>query len=195
MKKKLLIPALLTALFALLLTYCDRYTVTGTLDIYFLDVGQADAALVLCDNDSMLIDGGNVGDSQLIYSTLQSHNLHHLNYIVCTHAHEDHVGGLAASLNFATVDTAYCPVTSYDSKVFDNFVKYLELQGKEITVPKAGDRFRVGEADIQIIGPVEMDPADTNNTSIVMRFEYGNTSAANHPLLIRSYVQLCHGTP
>ena len=88
----------------------------SSFEVYFLDVGQADSALVLCDGHAMLIDGGNAADSQLVYTFLKNHQVNRLDYIVCTHAHEDHVGGLAGALNYAAVGTAYCPVTGYDSR-------------------------------------------------------------------------------
>lgn len=143
--------------------------------VHFIDVGQADAALVLCDGEAMLIDGGNRGDSDLIYAYLQKLSVDHLEYIVATHAHEDHMGGLSGALNYATVDTAYCPVTQYGSQVFSNFVKYLEQQDKSITVPAAGDTFTLGSAQVQVIGPINSTD-DTNNTSIVLRLVYGETS-------------------
>ena len=85
--------------------------------VHFIDVGQADAALVICDGMTMLIDGGNAEDSNLIYNYLRKQNITHLNYMVCTHAHEDHVGGLSGALTAATVGTVYSPVKSYTSKV------------------------------------------------------------------------------
>ena len=147
----------------------------SSFEVYFLDVGQADSALVLCDGHAMLIDGGNAADSQLVYSFLKNHQVNRLDCIVCTHAHEDHVGGLAGALNYATVSTAYCPVTSYDSRAFESFVKYLDRQGVSITVPRAGDTFSLGSAQAQIVGPIR--PSDEpNNTSIVLRIVYGGTS-------------------
>jgi len=147
----------------------------STFEVHFIDVGQADAALVLCDSKAMLIDGGNVADSSLIYSYLSQRNISHLDYIVATHGHEDHVGGLAGALNYATVDTAYCSVTSYDSEAFSSFVKYLANQGKSITIPSAGDTFKLGSADVQIIGPI-YGSTEPNNMSIVLRITYGTTS-------------------
>ena len=154
----------------------SRYSdIESQFEIHFLDVGEADSALVICDSHCMLIDGGNVDDSSLIFTYLKEHNITHLDYIVCTHAHEDHVGGLAGALNYATVDVAFCPVKSYDSKPFNSFVKYLEKQNRSITVPSPGDSFNLGKATVQIIGPISKS-AVGNNSSIVLRIEYMDTS-------------------
>ena len=142
--------------------------------MYFIDVGQADSTLVVCDGKTMLIDGGNAADSDLIYTFLKDRGVSRLDYIVATHAHEDHVGGLAGALNYATADMALCPVTDYNSKAFGNFVKYLGEQGISITVPKHGDTYKLGSAEVQVVGPIH--PSDEpNNSSIVLRITYGET--------------------
>ena len=142
---------------------------------YFIDVGQADSALVVCDGAAMLIDGGNVADSNLIYAFLKKHGISRLDYIVATHAHEDHVGGLAGALNYAAAGVALCPVTEYDSEAFRNFVKYLGKQDISITVPAPGDSFKLGSADFTVLGPVRASD-EQNNMSIVMKITYGHTS-------------------
>ena len=147
----------------------------SSLQVHFIDVGQADAALVICDGHYMLIDGGNAEDSDLVYSYLERHGAKNLDYMVASHAHEDHIGGLSGALNYAKVDTALCPVTEYSSKVFQNMVKYLEQQGKSLTVPAPGNKFDLGSARVEILGPVQ-EYDDTNNTSIVLRIDYGETS-------------------
>lgn len=142
--------------------------------VYFIDVGQADAALVVCDGKTMLIDGGNSADSNLIYSFLKKKGVSHLDYIIATHAHEDHVGGLSGALNYATVGTVYCPVKSYSSNAFNNFVKNVEKQGKSITIPSRGAQFSLGGASCTVLAV--NTSSDTNNSSIVLRIVYGSTS-------------------
>ena len=146
-----------------------------TFRIRYLDVGQADAALVECDGHYMLIDGGNVADSSLIFTVLKSEGVTHLDYIVNTHPHEDHVGGLSGALNVCTVDHVFCPATVYDSKAFDNFLKYTEMQNKTIEIPVPGDSYELGVCTFKILGPVTSYDS-TNNISIVLRIEYGDTS-------------------
>lgn len=143
--------------------------------IHFIDVGQADAALVICDGKTMLIDGGNVEDSSLIYTYLHDRQIEHLDYVVCTHAHEDHVGGLSGALSYATVGTVFSPVTSYNSRAFENFVKKVEERGKSVTVPRAGQRFSLGSASVTVLGPVK-EYDETNDTSIVLRIVFGELS-------------------
>ena len=137
-------------------------------------MGQADAALVLCDGKAMLIDGGNAADSNLMYTYLKKQGITHLDYVIGTHAHEDHIGGIAGALNYATAGKVYCPVTSYNTKAFQNFVKAAQNRGCSITVPKVGESFSLGSANCKILAVnTESDP---NNTSIVLRITYGSTS-------------------
>lgn len=141
------------------------------LEVYFIDVGQADSALVTCGEMTMLIDGGNVGDGQKLYTILRDRNIQTLDYLICTHAHEDHVGGLSSALTACDAEVVFCPVTDYDSRAFRNFA---ERAGK-ITVPEAGDTFAFGGATAEIIA-CDPEADNTNNTSIVMKLTYGKTS-------------------
>lgn len=142
--------------------------------VHFIDVGQADAALILCDGQAMLIDGGNADDSSLMYSYLNRLGITHLDYVIGTHAHEDHIGGIAGALNYASPGPVLCPVTSGSTKAFKNFVKAVQKHGRSITVPSVGDRFNLGSASCQVLGV--NSTSDTNESSIVLRITYGNTS-------------------
>lgn len=145
------------------------------LAVHYINVEQGDAALVICDGHSMLIDGGKRNKSDLIYSYLKDNDITDLDYIVCTHPDADHVGGLSGALNYAAVGRVFCPVTEYESEYFVDFLKYVGQQGKSITVPYPGDVYSLGSASVTILGPVK-NYSDTNNMSIVMRIVYGNTS-------------------
>lgn len=147
----------------------------GTLTVTWLDVGQGDAAVIQCGGQTMLIDGGKPEKSSYIYAWLQQHGLSYLDVIVATHVDADHIGGLSGALNYASVGTAYCPVTTGTTKTFQSFVKYLAQQGKQITVPTAGETFALGGAQVQILGPLH-SAEDSNDNSIVLKLSFGATS-------------------
>lgn len=147
----------------------------GTLTVTWLDVGQGDAAVIQCDGQSMLIDGGKPEKSSYIYAWLQQHGLSYLDVIVATHVDADHIGGLSGALNYASVGTAYCPVTTGTTETFQSFVKYLAQRGKQITVPTAGESFALGRAQVQILGPLH-SAEDSNDNSIVLKVSFGATS-------------------
>lgn len=147
----------------------------GTLTVTWLDVGQGDAAVIQCGGQSMLIDGGKPEKSSYIYAWLQQHGLSYLDVIVATHVDADHIGGLSGALNYASVGTAYCPVTTGTTETFQSFVKYLAQRGKQITVPTAGETFALGGAQVQILGPLHR-AEDSNDNSIVLKVSFGTIS-------------------
>ena len=142
---------------------------------HFIDVGQALSVLVECDGQFMLYDGGNVDDGSLVVSYLQSRGVEELQYVFCSHAHEDHVGGLAAALAYFPANHVYSPVTENSTKCFNDFVKYTHQQGLQVEVPTAGTVWQLGSATVRLLGPVAQY-SDTNDTSLVLRIDYGSTS-------------------
>ena len=140
------------------------------LTVKFIDVGQADSILLSCGGEALLIDGGNKGDSQKIYTVLRDAGIKHLKAIIVTHAHEDHCGGIAAALTACSADTVYSPVTLYDSEAFQDILKRTQL-----TVPKVGQSFQIGSARIVFLGPLKQYHEE-NNTSIVCKVMNGEDS-------------------
>lgn len=145
------------------------------LTAHFIDVGQALSVLVECEGHYLLYDGGNVPDGELVVSYLQNLGVQKLDYVFCSHAHEDHVGGLAAVLAAFPADHVYSPVTDATTVCFQNFVKYAQQQGRQVEIPAVGTSWPLGSATVQLLGPVRAYE-DTNDTSLVLRIDYGQTS-------------------
>lgn len=159
--------------YAVLIIWSISYAY-AELTVAFLDVGQGDATFINCDGAAMLIDGGPTSASQFIFSYLKSHT-ERLDYMIATHPHEDHVGGLAAALNAVPVDLIFSPVETSDNEPFSNMVRYADLSGTPIVVPYEGDYFHLGEAEITILH-CWPEAWDVNDMSIVLRIDYGYTS-------------------
>ena len=143
--------------------------------MHVIDVGQALSVLVECDGQFMLYDGGNVDDGSLVVSYLQNQGVEQLEYVFCSHAHEDHVGGLAAALAYFPAYHVYSPVTEASTKCFKDFVKYTQQQNLQVEVPAVGTQWALGSATVTLLGPVTQY-SETNNTSLVLRIDYGVTS-------------------
>ena len=147
----------------------------GALTVHYIDVGQADCILLESSGEFMLIDGGNVDDGQMVVSYLNQMGVETLSHVICTHAHEDHVGGLPAVLSKYRAEAVYCPVTEYSSKVFGDFLEKTQAQGLEVTVPSPGDDLSFGSVTATVLGPVQ-EYDDPNETSIVLRVACGETT-------------------
>lgn len=159
------------------LQYAQDISKESYFEVHFIDVGQADCSLILCDGESLLIDGGNVADSSLVVAYLLSEGVEELDYVICTHAHEDHVGGLSGPLNkFTVTEAVFAPETGADTDCYEDFIKALDKQNMELTVPENGYTFSLGESTVEFVGPVTEDYADINNTSLVTKITYGETS-------------------
>ena len=174
MKQKLL--ALILAL-GILLCGCEVAIVPAptpgiasdgdTLSVHYIDVGQADSILLETEGKFMLIDGGNKDDSQLVVSYLEQQGVAELEAVICTHAHEDHVGGLPAVLAVYPTKAVYAPTKTYSSKIFDSFLYYVDQQGLDVTIPSPGQLLTFGDMIITFVGPVQ-SYAETNDTSLVL---------------------------
>ena len=181
MKKKIAI-LLITIFMTTIIPFATAETASDTftgLQVHFLDVGQGDCAIVLCDGESMVIDGGPKSASQYVYSYIKDTlQLTHIDYIISTHPHIDHVGGLAAILNAVPVDLLLTPTKEWDSKAFNSMKVYANMQGTVIDIPNEGDTLQLGDATVTILHcwPEAIELGRTNDSSIVLRIDYGETS-------------------
>ena len=155
-----------------------KNTVTVPMDglyVHYIDVGQGDSELVCCNGEYMLIDAGEPDASDAVLEYLDRHGIDKLDYLVCTHSHSDHCGGLDAVVESLEVETVFTSPYAGDSPSYEIFTDAVYDAGLELTVPELGESYRLGEASFSFIGPVE-DYDNTNDDSLVMRLEYGDTS-------------------
>lgn len=144
--------------------------------VHFIDVGQGDAALILCDGKAMLIDGGKPKASNIIYTYLKNQGITCLDYIICSHPDDDHIGGLSAPLSTITVKNVFAPNITNDIKSYHTFMQKTEEKGLTIQHPACGDSLKFGSSTVDFFGPVTESSTDKNNSSIVMKITYGETS-------------------
>ena len=148
----------------------------AALDVYFLDVGQGDASLILCDGESMLIDGGPPAASRFIYSILtRDLKLQRLDHLIATHPHSDHVGGLSAALSACQPGLVYSPVYYFNDPVFLRFRELVLQRSCSFTMPLPGQSLTLGGARITFLAPSKLF-GDMNYNSICLRLDYGTTS-------------------
>lgn len=146
------------------------------ISIHFIDVGQADSILIKDEKNAMLIDGGNNEDGDLVVNYLKNQGVKHLNYIIGTHGHEDHIGGLDNVLKSFSVDKIYMPKSTTTTKTFQDVVNATKAKGLTFTEPKTGSEFTLGNMTFKILAPNSTTYESKNNESIVLKGTYGNTS-------------------
>ena len=145
------------------------------LQIWFLDVGQADSILIQNGDANMLIDAGNNEDGKKLVSYSQSLGIETFQYVIGTHAHEDHIGGMDDIIDNFDIDTFYMPDAITTTATFESVLDSLEAKNIAFQTPSIDSIFKLGNATIDVLY-VGTDDSDLNNTSIVLKLTYGNTS-------------------
>ena len=148
----------------------------GNLKIYFIDVGQADSILISNNNHNMLIDAGNNGDGKKLVNYFKSLNINSFDYVVGTHPHEDHIGGMDDVIRNFDIKNYYMPEKLSTSKTFEDVLDSLIEKNMQYTVPKIGDVLTLDDAKLNVIY-VGDETNDANDSSIVLKLTYGNNSA------------------
>ena len=105
------------------------------LTVTYLDVGQGDCTLLQCDGQVMLIDAAEGNQANKITAYLKQHGVTAIDYLVCTHAHADHCGGMKAVIAAFPVRTLYSSVTSSSNGAFQRVMRAAETANLAITVP------------------------------------------------------------
>lgn len=143
-----------------------------TLKVYYIDVGQADAIMIENENEFMVIDGGNNNDGPLLVKYYQSLGITDFKYVIGTHPHEDHIGGLDDIIDNFNVGTIYIPDAITTTQTFEDLLDAIERKNMTYEVPNIDNTFTLGDATLKIIY-TGTNTTDLNNTSIVLKMTYG----------------------
>ena len=141
--------------------------------VSYLDVGQADSILIQVGDEAMLIDAGNNNDGDNLVKYLKSKNVNNFKYVVGTHAHEDHIGGMDDIILNFNIEHFYMSDAITTTKTFEDVLDALDKKQVKFETPNIDDEFDLGEAKIKVIH-VSNDASNLNNTSIVLKLTYKN---------------------
>ncbi len=154
----------------------NNSALNGNLKVHFINVGQADSILIEQGSKYMLIDAGNNGDGKLVKNYLLNEGITKLDYVIGTHPHEDHIGGLDYVINDFKIGKIYLPKVTSTTKTFQDVVTAMKNKGMKATVPKPGETFNLGSAKCTILAPNGSGYEDLNNYSVVVKLEFGSNS-------------------
>lgn len=148
----------------------------GELKVYFLDVGQADSILVINKDESMLIDAGNNDDGDYVVNFIKDKGIEKLNYVIGTHPHEDHIGGLDDVINNFDIENILMPKIETTTKTFEDVIDAINAKSLKIEIPQKGLKFEVGNAICEIMTDSILNQDNLNLSSIVTKLNYGKNT-------------------
>lgn len=141
------------------------------LKVYFFDVGQADSILIMNEEQTMLIDAGNNDDGEMLVKSLETLGITKIDYLVGTHPHEDHIGGMDNIIKNFEIGTIYMPKVQTNTKTFEDVLDAVKEKGLTISTPKLNDTFKVGQAECQVLA-VDNKAKNLNLASIVIQMQF-----------------------
>ena len=144
--------------------------------IDFIDVGQADSILIRNEDKTMLIDAGTNEAGEMVVTYLQNLGINKIDYLIGTHPHEDHIGGLDDVINHFNIGQIYMPKIETTTKTFEDVLDAIENKNLTVTSPNKGDKIEIGQAVGTFMTEPILDKDNLNLSSLVVRLEFGNNS-------------------
>lgn len=150
---------------------------SGELTLTMIDVGQADSFLLVQDGKTMLVDCGTRSTGEDVVKYLNEQGITRLDYVIGTHPHDDHMGGMYDVITNFEIGKIIMPEVEVGKVTTNWYVKLMQeiKQGAyELEYAKLGAVYDLGEASFKIIGPIETDESNLNNYSIVLKVTFGD---------------------
>lgn len=160
-------------------TKYDRRETTeeGMLEVHFMDVGQGDSILVRSEEENMLIDAGTNEDEEMVVSYLKKLGIEHLDYVIATHPHIDHIGGMDAVMENFSVGICFMPQETYSSDSYNDVMEIVQEQEILISHPDSQERYEIGSGQFVFITPDSNNQyEDVNDSSLGIRLTNGKHS-------------------
>ena len=145
---------------------------------HFIDVGQGDSSFIeLPNGDTMLIDAGTASYGDDIIEYIESLGYQDIDYVVATHPHADHIGGMAEVIDAFDIETVYMPRAVSTSKTYENLLETIQDKGLSIKTGRVGvEVLNTDDLDIVMVAPNSEEYSNLNDYSIVLKITYGDTS-------------------
>lgn len=146
----------------------------NTLDIHFLDVGQGDSILIeLPNNQTMLIDAGDTSQSDKIITYIHQQGYDRIDYLVATHPHSDHIGGMVDVINNFNISNIYISHAPHTSLTYENLITAIENSPANVFIPFAGDVIlNSDDLLVEVVAPKDENYSNLNNASLVIKLTY-----------------------
>lgn len=149
----------------------------GNLTAHFIDVGQGDCILIECAGKTMLIDAGENNRGYTVSAFLREKKISSLDYVVATHPHADHIGGLLTILNEYPVGQFIDSGYPHTSKTYENMLMIIDAKNIPFHVAERGETIDLDPGtEILILNPKKEQSEELNENSVVLKITHGNVS-------------------
>ncbi len=144
--------------------------------VHFIDVGQGDCTLLESEGEFVLIDAGEKTAADTVCKYLRCRNLKTLKYVIATHPHSDHVGGLTQVLKtFKTENFITCE-TDQSTNTWLDVLRTVDKKNINYIDAEPGDTYSFGEGSFEILAPLGSGYSGYNNYSVVIKAVCGDIS-------------------
>ena len=150
-------------------------TPSGLVQVHYIDVGQGDSILIVSpEGKVMLIDGGVAGSPALEYLSIKG--IDHIDLMVATHPHADHIGGLVEVLSALKVSEVVTNGQPTTTKTYEDFLDGIAKAKAVYKEVKRGDKLALGSLTFDVLSPEGPGGDDLNEGSLVLRLVYGEVA-------------------